>query len=88
MCLVAHGDPAVRPIRRFVVTDLKPEGFEQPPFEPLEDLNFFELVRVNPESGTIVWPNGLDLDPSVLHGDFPPAGVSRFREISSTRAGT
>ena len=29
--LVAEGDAAVRPIRRLVVTDFKPEGFEQPP---------------------------------------------------------
>ena len=27
----------------------------------------FEKVRVDPESGTIVWPNGADLDPVVLY---------------------
>lgn len=25
------------------------------------------------DHGTVVWPNGLDLDPLVLHGDFDPA---------------
>jgi hypothetical protein len=36
-------------------------------FEPLRDPLFFALVRVNPEIGTIVWPNGADLCPDVLH---------------------
>jgi hypothetical protein len=40
-------------------------------FEPLKDPVFFAKVSV--EHGTVVWPNGLDLDPLVLHGDFEPA---------------
>ncbi len=35
-------------------------------FEPLRDQQFFALVRVNPDIGTIVWPNGADLCPDVL----------------------
>jgi hypothetical protein len=35
-------------------------------FEPLRDPEFFALVRVNPNIGTIVWPNGADLCPDVL----------------------
>ena len=35
-------------------------------FEPLRDPQFFALVRVNPDIGTIVWPNGADLCPDVL----------------------
>ena len=34
---------------------------------------FFAQVRVDDELGTVVWPNGADLDPLVLHGDFEPA---------------
>ena len=36
-------------------------------FEPLKDLAYFRLVRVDPDSGTITWPNGADLDPDVLY---------------------
>ena len=45
--------------------------------EPLRDQAFFRQVRVDPELRTVVWPNGFDLDPDVLHGrrsqDAPPA---------------
>jgi Protein of unknown function (DUF2442) len=47
-----------------------------PVFEPLADPDFFAQVRVDDQLGTVVWPNGADLDPLVLHGDFEPA--SRF----------
>jgi hypothetical protein len=40
-------------------------------FEPLKDVSYFAQVRV--DHGTVVWPNGLDLDPVVLHGDAEPA---------------
>jgi Protein of unknown function (DUF2442) len=44
-------------------------------FEPLRaDPQLFRKVRVDRELGTIVWPNGADLDPDVLHGDVPAAG--------------
>jgi uncharacterized protein DUF2442 len=36
-------------------------------FAPLADVSEFAKVRVNPELGTIVWPNGADLDPDVLY---------------------
>lgn len=42
-----------------------------PMFEPLKDPAFFASVTI--DHGTVVWPNGLDLDPLVLHGDFEPA---------------
>jgi len=37
-------------------------------FEPLRDPAYFALVRVDPELGAIVWPNGADIDPDVLYG--------------------
>jgi hypothetical protein len=45
-----------------------------PMAEPLQDPGYFRQVRVDRELGTIVWPNGFDLDPDVLHGDHEPAG--------------
>jgi len=42
-------------------------------FEKLNDAVFFGKVTVDQVAGTIVWPNGADLDPDVLHGDFEPA---------------
>jgi hypothetical protein len=36
-------------------------------FAPLRDHGYFLQVRVNPDLGTIYWPNGADLDPDVLY---------------------
>lgn len=38
-----------------------------PMFQPLEDVAYFAQVVVDPELGTVVWPNGADLAPDVLH---------------------
>ena len=43
-----------------------------PMFEPLRDQTLFRQVRIDEELGTIVWPNGADMDPAVLHGDASP----------------
>jgi hypothetical protein len=36
-------------------------------FAPLRERGYFLKVRVNPDLGTICWPNGADLDPDVLY---------------------
>jgi hypothetical protein len=36
-------------------------------FAPLRDPDYFARVRVEPDGGTICWPNEVDLDPLVLH---------------------
>ena len=36
-------------------------------FAPLEEPEYFRLVRVDDELGTICWPNGADFDPDVLY---------------------
>ncbi len=43
------------------------------------DHSLFGQVRVDPELGTIVWPNGADMDPDVLHGDEVPAWATPAR---------
>lgn len=35
-------------------------------FAPLSDPAYFGKVRVDPDAGSIVWPNGADLCPDVL----------------------
>ncbi len=75
---------AVRPLTGFQVeltftdgtakvVDLGPR-LRGPVFEPLrEDPTLFRQVRVDPALGTIVWPNGADLDPDVLYAGGTPA---------------
>ena len=36
-------------------------------FAPLKEPSYFQKVRVDPNLGTVVWPNGADLDPDVLY---------------------
>lgn len=44
-----------------------------PVFEPLrEDPDLFAAVEVDDELGTIVWPNGADIDPDVLYKAAAP----------------
>ena len=59
-----------------------PGGHEGTVFAPFDDPGFFAQVTIDPESRTVVWPNGVDLDPAVLHGDFEPAGTSYFRDVT------
>jgi hypothetical protein len=35
--------------------------------EPFSDPAYFARVRVDPEAGTIAWPNGVDLAPEPLY---------------------
>jgi hypothetical protein len=49
---------------------------------PLEDPAYFAQVKVDPEAGTVVWPNGLDLAPEVLHGDHPPNKSLGFEDVT------
>jgi hypothetical protein len=38
-------------------------------FEPLRDPTYFARVAVDPESGTIAWPNGVDTAPEPLYAE-------------------
>lgn len=52
--------------------DLEPELWG-PVFEPLRDPSLFRAATVDPQLGTVVWPNGADMDPDVLRGEHVPA---------------
>jgi hypothetical protein len=39
----------------------------------------FEQVQVNPQTHTVEWPGGVDLDAQVLYGRFEPEGGIRLR---------
>ena len=47
--------------------DLGPKLAFQGVFAPLRDPAYFARVRVNPDLGTICWPNDADWDPVVLY---------------------
>lgn len=38
-------------------------------FEPLRDPAYFARVSVDPEAGTITWPNGVDMAPEPLYAE-------------------
>jgi hypothetical protein len=55
------------------ILDLDPY-LHGPVFEPHRaEPAFFRSVRVDPELGTIVWPDDTDLDPEVLRWGHLPA---------------
>ena len=42
-------------------------------FGPLQNPTIFDQVRLDPEVHTLVWPNGADFDPAILH-NWPESG--------------
>jgi hypothetical protein len=57
-----------------------------PVFAPLRNLEQFNQVRLNKDTGTIEWPTGADFSPVVLH-DWPQykdkisAGIQAYRAV-------
>lgn len=47
-------------------------------FKMLNDYNFFRNVKVDDFTGTIVWENGLDLDPNVLYDKSVEIDLSSY----------
>ena len=52
-------------------------------FEPLKNGAFFAQVDVNPEWGTIFWPNGADLDPDVLYSMVTGEKIPEVTSVAS-----
>jgi hypothetical protein len=87
---------SVEPLDGFVLRLVFDDGTERsidledelwgPMFEPLRaDRELFRQVRVDDELGTIVWPNGADMDPDVLHGDFEPTDTEATSHVSRAK---
>ena len=53
-------------------------------FAPLADAEQFRTVRGCADAGTVVWPNGADLDPDVLYAEVTGEPVER--RLASKRA--
>ena len=49
-----------------------------------EDITFAGAT-VDSTAGTVCWPNGIDLDPDVLHGDRPSASTRQPRGVREYR---
>jgi hypothetical protein len=50
-------------------------------FGPLQDPMLFSAVRLDPEAATLIWPNGADFDPAILH-DWPQTGPELARRAA------
>jgi hypothetical protein len=50
-------------------------------FEPLADPSYFARVAVDPDAGTITWPNGTDMAPEPLYEE----ASRHLAHASSTR---
>lgn len=49
---------------------------------PLADPALFDQVQIDPEAHTLVWPNGADFDPAMLH-DWPEV-EPELRKLAAT----
>jgi len=51
-------------------------------FQPLQNPAEVAKVRVEPDSGTVCWPNGADLDPDVLYAELTGKPVDLSDAVS------
>jgi|SRR3972149_3575631 len=59
-------------------------------YGPLRDPALFNQVQIDPEVHTLVWPNGADFDPAILH-DWPQhleAMIAAAKKWESAQKGT
>ena len=54
-------------------------------FEPLRDPAFFARVQVNPELGTVYWPNDADLDSDVLYAKITGVPIRDYVHTKGRR---
>lgn len=53
-------------------------------FTPLHKAQYFRQVKVDPELGTVVWPNGADLAPEVLYEEATQHPVKKSPSSHAT----
>ena len=63
------------------VVDLAPLLSFRGVFEPLRDPAYFAQVQVDPELGSVTWPNGADLDPDVLYARVTGTPISMEQDV-------
>jgi len=51
-------------------------------FTSLQDLNYFQQVKVHPEWGTIYWENGANLDPDVLYSIITNQSIGTYQKVA------
>ena len=51
-------------------------------FTSLQDLNYFQQVKVHPEWGTIYWENGADLNPDVLYSIITNQSIGTYQKVA------
>ena len=58
-------------------------------YGPLQDPSLFDRVRIDPEVHTLVWPNGADFDPTILHNwpESSPALEALAEKWTSGKSG-
>jgi hypothetical protein len=56
-------------------------------FEPMRDPAWFAQVRVDPGLGTVVWPNGADLDRDVRYGRLTGTPILQEQDALSRHGG-
>jgi hypothetical protein len=53
-------------------------------FSPLQSIEVFQNVKVNPDLGTICWENGADIDPVVLFSWVSGKPLSELIPLTSS----
>ncbi len=63
------------------VANLAPVAAEGGALGRLAEADYFEAVRVDQEAGTVVWPDGVDIDPDVLYHLSRPVAAETLRRL-------